>query len=185
MRRFCSVDGCDGEREGRGFCLKHLQRFRRHGDPLAGGPFRSKKVPECTVAGCGRRSKAKGLCVTHHQRMLKYGDVNGGKFHHSAHRREWHKGHLGYVVKYDPGNPNAIPNGYVYQHRQVMADIIGRPLLPHENVHHKNGVKDDNRPENLEMWISTQPSGQRVQDLVSWARDILGQYGDLVDRASL
>lgn len=169
--------------QGHGYCVKHLQRYRRHGDPLAGGYFRVKVRPECCVVdGCGRPVSGRGLCAKHYQRKMKYGDVNGGKFHHSDHRREWHVGHLGYVIRYAPESPDKSPNGYVYQHREVMAKIIGRPLLPHENVHHKNGAKDDNRPENLEMWISTQPSGQRVQDLVSWARDLLGQYGDLVDR---
>ena len=113
---------------------------------------------------------------------MKYGDVEGGKFHHSPHRRDWHTGPLGYVQKYDPDSPHRTSSGYIYQHRQVMADIIGRPLAPGENVHHKNGVKTDNTPDNLELWVSTQPSGQRVQDLVSWARMVLAAYGAIADK---
>lgn len=65
------------------------------------------------------------------------------------------------------------------QHRLVMSEMIGRELLPHENVHHKNGDRADNRPENLELWSSSQPPGQRVQDKVIWAREIINLYGEL------
>lgn len=61
----------------------------------------------------------------------------------------------------------------------VMAEHIGRALLPDENVHHKNGDRADNRIENLELWSKFQPAGQRVSDKLAWAREILARYGDL------
>ena len=51
------------------------------------------------------------------------------------------------------------------QHRRVMEQMLGRKLLRQESVHHKNGVRHDNRPKNLELWSSNHGSGQRITDL--------------------
>lgn len=74
------------------------------------------------------------------------------------------------------GHPNASKKGIIHEHTLVMSQILGRPLRKGENVHHVNGVRDDNRPDNLELWTVSQPPGQRVQDKVAWAKEILSCY---------
>lgn len=80
-----------------------------------------------------------------------------------------------YVCCY--GHPNARANGMIAEHRLVMSNLLGRALHAHETVHHINGVRTDNRPENLELSSKGQPAGQRVADKLTWARELLRRYG--------
>lgn len=87
------------------------------------------------------------------------------------------KGKDGYVVIKQPNAIHPTSRGWLKEHVYVMSEHLGRPLLPHENVHHVNGVRDDNRLENLELWSTSQPSGQRVEDKIKWAKEFLNEYG--------
>lgn len=95
------------------------------------------------------------------------GNWKGGKTYHKA----------GYVMRRVPRHPRARSRSpYVFEHVLVMEAELGRFLLPDESVHHLNGVKDDNRIQNLELWVRPQPSGIRASDAVEWAKEILRRY---------
>lgn len=85
----------------------------------------------------------------------------------------------GYVMIWNPTHPNAKGGhnkSYVAEHRMVMSNYLGRPLLRSEQVHHKNGHRDDNRIENLELWSTSQPAGQRIKDKLEWAKEFIKLY---------
>lgn len=90
----------------------------------------------------------------------------------------------GYVRVKAVGHPNVYRTGFILEHTFVMSQILGRPLTKGENVHHRNGVRSDNRPENLELWITHQPKGARVEDLVQWAHEILDRYEEQSTRTT-
>jgi hypothetical protein len=63
------------------------------------------------------------------------------------------KDNYGYIQIWMPEHPNAKMKGYIHEHRYIMSKHLGRALKSFEFVHHKNGIKDDNRLENLELMI--------------------------------
>lgn len=99
-------------------------------------------------------------------------DENG----HSLTRKRKTKHSNGYIRVYYPTHPDANKRGHIAEHRLVMEQHLGRRLTKTETIHHINGKRDDNRLENLELWASGHPRGQRIEDLITYAKEILTKY---------
>lgn len=185
--RTCSEEGCPNKVQARGLCAKHYQQDRaiRNG------------AKQCRRAGCTLLAVLDGLCRPHYYRRRRLDEEKelrsarrcgkegcerpydtGGycQLHYGRQRKTGALGPPG-LLRAENGTGFTSKAGYRYfwrdgervaEHKIVMERVLGRELEPGENVHHRNGVKDDNRPANLELWVKVQPGGQRVDDLVAW-----------------
>jgi len=154
----------------------HYKRLTRSG-VVGGAELQERQANNgrpCASPQCDRPAITKGYCEAHYQRLLR---GNGDTETPIRDKRKpgtggrWIDNH-GYVTLTLPGDGRRVS-----EHRYVMEQEIGRPLRSDESVHHINGVRSDNRPENLELWGRFQPAGQKVADLLDWANEIIARYG--------
>jgi hypothetical protein len=171
----CSFNECVRKAYAKDFCQSHYKMSLRGEKLRKLRPRESARLDTCTFDGCHKPHKGNSLCSGHNYQMKKFGELQPLKYNNPGEWGEWYVNGSGYVMR--TKTKNKIRENQL-QHRHVMEQKIGRQLLPGENVHHINGIRSDNRIENLELWVSSQPSGQRVEDMVNWAKEILERYNN-------
>lgn len=160
----CGVQRCPEPVWARGWCKKHYTT--PHGIERMPAQRYVPKTGPCLIEGCQEPRCRRGWCSRHYQRWKRLGTPYGEDLR-AQNGTGTIRGGYRIIRKGNERRP---------EHHYVMEEKLGRALLPGENVHHLNGVRHDNRPENLELWLVMQPSGQRVEDAVAWAKEVLGRY---------
>lgn len=171
--RSCSVEGCTRAPASKGMCPMHYRRWRRHGDPLAGGTFRGvfsggaagKAGERCTVEGCDGPVYRREMCNKHYIRWHKHGDpLAGGRGKASSGQLSNHCGkrqcpgakrlwaHMDYLAKMDTYKGRAKDRYYV--------DIeLSRQLAREYAATHREEAR-----ERVKQWKTDNPEKYRANN---------------------
>jgi hypothetical protein len=152
----CSVQDCGRRPKAFGLCTKHYQSDAM---PLNTRVLSYGPTAVCLVQDCGKRPVNRGMCSKHtQQRSVGIVDEQGNKLRELLPQGRprtvdrWVTKRDGYVCVWaPPDHPRARTDGSILEHRLVAEQMLGRYLEEWEIVHHKNGLRTDNRPENLEV----------------------------------
>jgi hypothetical protein len=173
-QKLCSVDCCIKSHDSKGLCQRHAGFLKRHNSPV--GPFFFKRAAKpCQVIECKLRASHFKFCAKHYSYLQRTGDPSIKPEVIRPLRNAPKNRRATYTLRYLK-NHSLLGTGRFLEHRIVMAEYLGRKLLTHENIHHGNGNRKDNRIENLELWTVLQPPGQRVIDKINYAKEILATY---------
>lgn len=204
-RSHCTASGCKEPIKSTRLCAKHLNRMRRHGDINHVGhstrkPRESHKIQlECarcakpfmvTPSSVGRKY-CSATCSTY-KAIPTFECAQCGK---AAMRTKGGNGNFNYKQRYcsrecgyaaqrtgflDKNGYRVITIGgkQVMEHRHVMELHLGIKLPAGSTIHHKNGLRTDNRVENLEYWDHRHGKGQRLDDKIKHAIDLLREFPD-------
>jgi len=158
---------------------------RSRSPDLTGKKFGRLTVLERVTDDPRRNTRWRCLCICGNVTTAVQGNLNNRRTKSCGCYKEGPTAHSrveltyinGYAFAWAPDHPRANKNsGRVREHILVMEKTLGRYLTEHEQVHHINAVKHDNRAENLELWTKSQPAGARVADQIEWAIALLQQY---------
>lgn len=163
-------------------CVCNLQSYRPRSNICQ--KCYSKKYREANREICYLRSRKSQLKKYEHYRLKRreyYRKIHGIPLDDPFQKRKAGEGNIdanGYKTITVRDHPNQMDaKGRIREHVYIMSNYLERPLRKGESVHHKNGDRLDNRIENLELWTTSQPPGQRVEDKIKWCIEFLSQYG--------
>lgn len=193
----CDVTGCDRRPRAKGLCATHGKQARRNGKtpniPIVTKRYSYGPDAICEIDGCSSRPIGRNLCTTHYNRLFQSIEMNAPirEKKESLGYRRW-RTYNGYVMVPVPEGTHGLlrdnhHRARMLEHRYVMQQHLGRSLLKTEQVHHRNGIRDDNRIENLELKSSAHGAGISVIDDVLHCLDRIERLVglDLYQRAVL
>lgn len=148
----CSVAECGRPSRTKGLCCMHYTRLYRHGDTsVVLRVHRYSADARCSVTSCKNKPTDSGLCGMHGQRVRRYGDPN----YVTTHEEFQTKCRMAQLKRFSTAKGYRRLYGR-HEHRVVAEAMLGRPLVKGEIVHHKDGNKRNNAPENLEVMTQSQ-----------------------------
>lgn len=164
VRHFINRGTIKAEKRGRDWFITQEEVDRYSREPRKRGPKPGSKLSEAT-----KQKLREARLKNNHRKGTKASPESLAKMRafqsqqpRGADHWAWKGGRIidkrGYVMIFMPEHPHADQGRYVFEHRLIMEQAIGRYLETHEEVHHKNGITTDNRIENLELMTKSEHS---------------------------